>query len=60
MEGYANGSRKPAPLYKRGDYVWLSMKNIKTTRPTKKLDFKNIRCKVIEPVGPSSYKLDLP
>jgi hypothetical protein len=60
MEEYANRTRKPAPSYQTGDYVWLNLKNIKTTRPTKKLDFKNVRCKVLKRVSPSSYRLEMP
>jgi hypothetical protein len=43
MEHFANAIRKPAPRYQSGDKVWLSAKNIKTQRPSKKLDAKNLR-----------------
>ena len=56
----ANRHRKEPPKYKVGDEVWLSTKNIKTERPSKKLDHKQIGpFKVKELVG-SSYRLDLP
>ncbi|KAI0997824.1 hypothetical protein K3495_g10366 [Podosphaera aphanis] len=35
---YANDKRLPAPRYQKGDQVYLSLKNIKLSRPTKKLD----------------------
>ncbi|MBW0539913.1 hypothetical protein O181_079628 [Austropuccinia psidii MF-1] len=34
---YAGKSRESPPVFNPGDMVWLSSKNIKTTRPTKKL-----------------------
>ena len=44
-----------------GDKVLLSMENIKTTRPSKKLDFRRAGpFKIIAKVGNVSYKLDLP
>lgn len=44
-----------------GDLVFLSSKNIKTNRPSQKLDHKRLGpYKVIEQIGKSSYRLDLP
>ena len=60
MAEAADRSRQPSPNYQPDDYVWLSLKNIQTIRPMKKLDYKNVRCKVIERVGRDSYKLELP
>ena len=60
MENQANTSRTPAPIYQPGDYVWLSLKNVKTTRPSKKLDFKSCRAKVLERKSTNAYKLELP
>ena len=60
MEEFANRKRDPAPMYKNGDYVWLNMKNIRTTRPSKKLDSRNVRCRVLKKISPSSYQLELP
>ncbi|MBW0556135.1 hypothetical protein O181_095850 [Austropuccinia psidii MF-1] len=34
---YADKSRAIAPVFNPGDMVWLSSKNIESTRPTKKL-----------------------
>ena len=60
MEEQANRNRTPAPRYKVGDQVWLSTANIKTQRPSKKLDYKQIGpYRVIEKVGPTSYRLEL-
>ena len=55
----ANKKRKDVS-YNIGDRVFLSTKNIKTTRPSKKLDYKMIGpYRISERVG-CSYKLELP
>jgi len=41
--------------------VWLLPRNIRTTRPCKKLDYKKIGpFKILAKIGTSAYKLDLP
>jgi len=41
--------------------VWLLPRNIRTTRPCKKLDYKKIGpFKILARIGTSTYKLDLP
>jgi hypothetical protein len=51
----------PAPAFKPGDRVWLSRRNIRTTRPSDKLDFRRLGpYEIIKAVGPSAYKLRLP
>ena len=41
--------------------VWFLPRNVKTTRPSKKLDYKKIGpFKIIKKVGTNSYKFDLP
>ena len=61
IEEQANKRRTPAPDYKVEDLVWLNGRNIKTQRPCRKLDDKNIGpCRVIEKISPTSYKLQLP
>ena len=53
--------RKPDHNLKSGDMVWFIPRNVKTTRPSKKLDYKKLGpFKIINKVGTSSYKLDLP
>ena len=55
----ANRKRKDM-TYEPGDMVFLSSKNIKTTRPSKKLDDKILGLfKVLEKIG-TSYRLELP
>jgi len=53
--------RKPDPNLKSGDMVWLLPRNIKTTRPSQKLDYKKIGLfKILARIGTSAYKLALP
>ena len=55
----ANKKRKEV-VYNPGDIVFLSSRNIKTTRPSKKLDDKMLGpFKVLEAMG-TSYRLQLP
>ena len=54
---------KEAPPFAVGDLVWLSRKNITTTRPSTKLDYKRLGpYKILDVVGESkmAFKLDLP
>jgi len=53
--------RKPDPHLQSRDMVWLLLRNIKTTRPSKKLDYKKIGpFKILAKIGTSAYKLALP
>ena len=60
QETQANRHRNPSPAYKVGDKVWLSLKNIKTDRPNRKLDDRSAKFTVTKVVGPHSYCLDVP
>ena len=61
QEKYYNQHRKPTPDYNINDFVFLSTKNIKTLRPSKKLDHRFIGpYKVLEKIGSHAYRLDLP
>jgi hypothetical protein len=60
MEEATNRKRQQSPSFKVGDKVWLSLKNIRTDRQTKKLDAKHAKFTVIEEVGSHSYRLDTP
>jgi hypothetical protein len=59
-ENYANQYRDAAPNYKVGDKVWLDLRNIRTDRPSKKLDNRNAKFTVLEKVGSHAYRLDTP
>lgn len=51
----------PGPSFKIGDKVWLLSRNVKTQRPTAKLDHKRLGpYKILEKIGSRSYKLELP
>jgi RNase H-like domain found in reverse transcriptase/Reverse transcriptase (RNA-dependent DNA polymerase)/Integrase zinc binding domain/Chromo (CHRromatin Organisation MOdifier) domain len=58
---YANRHRTPHPAYHVGDRVWLKSSNVRTERPSKKLDWKNLGpFTVVQKINNSSYKLELP
>lgn len=60
-EGYANDYRHPAPAYKVGDLVWLDARNLRTLRPSRKLDWKHQgRFTIKRVISPYAYELDLP
>jgi hypothetical protein len=58
---YLQDKRKTAPQLKKGDKVYLLTKNLKTRRPTKKLDQVKVGPFLIEEQrGPQNYRLQLP
>jgi len=57
---YYDAKHKPVE-FQPGDLVWLLPKNLKTRRPSKKLDHKRLGpFTVLEKRGLQSYRLDLP
>jgi hypothetical protein len=60
QEVQANRSRGVAPAYQVGDKVYLSLRNIRTERPSKKLDDRSAKFTILEVINPSSYRLDTP
>ena len=61
MSKYYNQHHLPAPEFSLGDNVWLFHRNIETTQPSEKLDYKEIGpYEVIKKRGKSSYLLKLP
>jgi hypothetical protein len=51
----------PQPEFKIGDQVWLDARNLRTSRPVRKLDYKRVGpFHVLEKIGTRSYRLDLP
>jgi hypothetical protein len=61
QQEYANRKRTPAPAYSVGDHVWLDARNIRTSRQSKKLDWKNLGpFPVTQMVSSHAYRLDLP
>jgi len=59
-ERQANRRRSPAPVYRKDDLVWLNLKNMRTDRPSKKLDWRNAKYRVLEVRGTHNVKLDVP
>jgi hypothetical protein len=58
---WANKRRLPAPDFKPGDSVWLLRRNVKTLRPSDKLDAKKLGpFRIDKPVGKSAFRLQLP
>ena len=61
MKEYYDKHRKPDPDLKSGDMVWFLPRNVHTTRPCKKLDYKKIGpFKILAKIGTSAYKLEFP
>jgi len=61
MRRYTNPERKEPPAYRVGDLVMLNGRNIKTRRPSRKLDHKNHGPFQIEKiVSPLAVRLTLP
>jgi transposase InsO family protein len=60
MEDIANRRREAAPEYKVGQKVWLDLRNIRTDRPSKKLDARHAKYTVLEKIGSHAYRLDVP
>jgi len=61
MTWYYNRKRTPAPMYKPGNWVYLDVLDIKTTRPSLKLSHRRLGPFEIEhQVGPLAYCLKLP
>lgn len=58
---YANQHRQASPAYAKGDEVWLDTSNIKTLRPSKKLDHKWAGpYRIHRMINPQAYELALP
>ncbi|KAI0997918.1 hypothetical protein K3495_g10276 [Podosphaera aphanis] len=60
MEEQSNKKRNPAPLFGVGDKVWLSLKNIQTPQPKKKLAWVNAEYTVTKVISPHAMELDVP
>lgn len=60
-EEAANRRRAPAPPFKIGDLVWFNAQNIKTARPSRKLDYRRQGpFAIVKVVSPHAYELDFP
>ncbi|MBW0510611.1 hypothetical protein O181_050326 [Austropuccinia psidii MF-1] len=58
---YADESRESPPVFNPGDMVWLSSKNIKSTRPTEKLSERWLGpFPILKKFSTHAYHLNLP
>lgn len=56
-----NRKHTAGPLFEVGDHVLLSMENMKTTRPSKKLDYRHAGpFRVLAKISDYAYQLDIP
>jgi transposase InsO family protein/predicted aspartyl protease len=55
-----NRSRRPAEKFRVGDKVWFSMRNVKTVRASRKLDWLQAKYTVTATPTPLTVTLDLP
>lgn len=61
QEDDANRSRQPAEVLKKGDKVWLSLKNISTPQQSKKLAWTQAKYTIAKQISPMVYELaDIP
>ena len=60
QEQHANRHRQPAAQFQVGDKVWLNLKNVKTDRPNKKLDWRHAKYTVTKVISSHAYELDTP
>ena len=57
----ANKYQTPSPMLEVKDKVWLTSRNLKTTRPLSKLDYNYLETfKVIKNISSHTYELELP
>ena len=61
MKGYYDQRVRKQPVMKPGDLVMVNMKNMKTKRPSKKLDHKRLGpVRILEAVGNRAFRVELP
>jgi hypothetical protein len=61
MAKYYNQKAQKQPRIRIGDLVMVNMKNMKTKRPSKKLDHKKLGpVKVVEKIGKRAFRVELP
>ena len=60
MEEDANKKRGASDRFEEGDEVWLSLRNVKTGQPSKKLAWLHSKYRVTKVVGSHTVELDVP
>ncbi|MBW0492011.1 hypothetical protein O181_031726 [Austropuccinia psidii MF-1] len=60
LKRYSDKSRASSPIFNPGDMVWLSSKNIKSTRPAKKLSERwLVPLQILKKISTHAYHLKL-
>jgi hypothetical protein len=60
MKRYYDKKRLEGPRFERGDIVYLILRNLRTKRPSQKLDFKKVGpFRIEEKVSSNNYRLSL-
>ena len=60
QKSYYDKSHRPT-TFREGDLVWLDLRNVKTSRQSKKLDLRRWGpCKILAKVGTQAYRIELP
>jgi hypothetical protein len=57
---YINRNKNPAFIYKPGDMVWFNLRNIRTFRISKKLDWTHSKYKIIKKISLYAYEFNVP
>jgi transposase InsO family protein len=60
MQDTANRHRDPAERFAIGDKVWLSLRDFKTQRPSRKFDWLHAKYSVTRVISPHVVELDVP
>jgi transposase InsO family protein len=60
QEEQTNRRRQAAPTYRKDDWVWLNLRNVRTQRPSKKLDWLHARYQVVDVPSPHTVRLNVP
>ena len=60
QERHANRGRQAAEAFRVGDRVYLRLRNVRTLRPSKKLDWLALPYRVTAVIGSHTVKLDTP
>jgi hypothetical protein len=58
QEESANRRRNPAPTFRKGDKVWVDLRNYISDRPKKKLDIRHAKYTVAEVISPLSIRVE--
>jgi hypothetical protein len=60
QEEQTNQQQQAAPTYKKDNWVWLNLQNVRTQQPLKKLDWLHARYQVVDAPSPHTIQLNIP